>query len=104
MFFEEASVYVTCFWQRMPSCLNFSFKSGHFFAYERSPRLPVWPLGSFLFPYRTDLGNQTLKGEWVDLSLALNCPSALFAETGSKPAGKCRLTVCLSSGCLSPES
>ncbi|XP_064326249.1 junctional adhesion molecule B isoform X1 [Phalacrocorax carbo] len=52
---------VTCFWQRMPSCLNFSFKAGHFFPYERSPRLPVWPLGSFLFLYRTDLGNQTLK-------------------------------------------
>ncbi|XP_075626207.1 junctional adhesion molecule B isoform X4 [Balearica regulorum gibbericeps] len=45
----------------MPSCLNFSFKSGHFFLCERSPRLPAWPLRNFLFLYRTDLGNQTLK-------------------------------------------
>ena len=86
MFFEAGSACVTCFWQRMPSCLNLSFKSGRFFPYERSPRLPVWPLGSFLFLYRTDLGNQT-QSEWVDLSVALNCFSALFAETGNKDAG-----------------
>lgn len=83
MFFVAASACVTCFWQRMHSCPNSSFKSGQFFPMRDSQGYQPSPFETFCFSTE-QTWEMRQKGEGVDLLVPLNRTAALFAEVGKE--------------------